>query len=552
MGITIEQHRARIGTFAAGKCSRSVDTHSPNDSDQPPVTHTRDTPPVVLCSMSWKAATLGLILVLLCALCHGQLLLIGGVESNPGPKSVEDILAALSVGAPDVHIRDCIRLYRMDATTTQHRKAFMKCDKATLVDTMNYLKVTGQSEYNKDFVVNNLIVRIQNLLPDTCKICNLEYCTDLDETAVLSCSLCGQAAHNQCLAQKLGLDCELLQDLGPEEAQSRINPLGIPGIHYLCGACEESVIPSTEAGKLRRRKNTMTPDSQVDNAVHEPQNDTDEVSQSQTTTDNSQPPLTENGPNCPHQPPTSDGTTSIPSQNNLMPSPGTGSPPSSQVPQPRSRNLGICSYFRKGTCRYGISGRGCPKQHPKACRKLILHGNRGPRGCSKGNNCDSFHPKMCHQSLVAGECLTLNCKLRHVAGTKRNTSRGRNQPDDHHKARGRNPNYGQTRQNGNASPPQQTSQQSDPQDSSNQRDFLEMLNAMRTEIMAAMERKMAHLSQQISAAYLMPPANQANMLGTWHTAATNQNLPIGPWNQMSLQHQMLNHMNMVPRVSAPQ
>ena len=282
----------------------------------------------------------------------------------------------------------------------------------------------------------------------------------------------------------------------------------------------------------------MTPDSQADNAVQEPQNDTDELSQSQTTVDNSQPPLIENGQNYPHQPPTSDGTTSIPSQNNLMSSPGTGSPPSSQVPQQtRSRNLGICSYFRKGTCRYGISGRGCPKQHPKACRKLILHGNRGPRGCSKGNNCDS---------------LTLDCKLRHVAGTKRNTSRGRNQPDDHHEARGRNQNFGRTRQNGNASPPRQVSQQSDPQNPSNQRDFLEMLNAMRTEIMAVMETKMGHLSQQISAAYLMPPANQANMLGTWHTAATNQNLPIGQWNQMSLQHQMLNHMNMVPRASAPQ
>ena len=68
---------------------------------------------------------------------------------------------------------------------------------------MNYLKVIGQSEYKKDFVVNNLIVRIQNLLPDTCKICNLKYCTDLDETAVLGCSLCAQAAHNQCLVEEM-------------------------------------------------------------------------------------------------------------------------------------------------------------------------------------------------------------------------------------------------------------------------------------------------------------------------------------------------------------
>ena len=131
--------------------------------------------------------------------------MIGGVESNPAdsPKSVADTLPAQSVGATDTNIRDCIRLYRVETTTAQHRKTFMKCDKATIVDTMNYLKVTGQSEYNKGFVVNNLIVRIQNLLPDTCKICNIKYCTDLDETAVLGCSLCAQAAHNQCLAEEM-------------------------------------------------------------------------------------------------------------------------------------------------------------------------------------------------------------------------------------------------------------------------------------------------------------------------------------------------------------
>ena len=83
---------------------------------------------------------------------------------------------------------------------------------------------------------------------------------------------------------------------------------------------------------------------------------------------------------------------------------------------------GICPFFKRGTCRFGLSGKGCPKQHPKACPKLINHGNRGPRGCTKGNDCEKFHPRMCQQSLRAGECLTTDCKLRHIKGTKRTTS----------------------------------------------------------------------------------------------------------------------------------
>ena len=75
----------------------------------------------------------------------------------------------------------------------------------------------------------------------------------------------------------------------------------------------------------------------------------------------------------------------------------------------------ICRFYRKGACRYGMSGTNCPKLHPKAYRKLTLHGNRGLRG-SNGENCNSFHPKMCFQSLRVGQCLTLDCKLRHVAG----------------------------------------------------------------------------------------------------------------------------------------
>ena len=61
---------------------------------------------------------LSLLLVCVEALCHGRLLLMAGVESNPGPITMDDtrenrekILAELCINAPTKDVRDTIRLY---------------------------------------------------------------------------------------------------------------------------------------------------------------------------------------------------------------------------------------------------------------------------------------------------------------------------------------------------------------------------------------------------------------------------------------------------------
>ena len=141
-----------------------------------------------------------------------------------------------------------------------------------------------------------------------------------------------------------------------------------------------------------------------------------------------------------------------------------------------------------------MSATGCPKQHPKACRKLTQHGNRGPRGCN-GENCNSFHPMMCPQSLRAGECLTLDCKLRHVTGTRRTTTHSRTTTGTH--SWSRNPERR----------PQQTQNSSSREDA-----ILELLNNMKNEIM---ELKMSMLSQQINSPQHFPQASRKaiNRLG---------------------------------------
>ena len=128
-----------------------------------------------------------------------------------------------------------------------------------------------------------------------------------------------------------------------------------------------------------------------------------------------------------------------------------------------------------------MSGKGCNKEHPKPCPKLIRHGNHGPRGCSAGTNCDKFHPKMCPQSLSAGECLTTDCKLRHIIGTRRTTSR-------------------QAKRDGNQVSQHKKSRSNDDANA----DFLDAIKSLKKEIMEAMDAKIATITTQLQATSTSP------------------------------------------------
>ena len=467
MGICIELWRARIGSFRGR--SKVKEPFLPIDLE---FDHSLSDPLPPYYSMSWKSSCLGLLLLLISALCHSQLLLMGGVESNPGPTTVDDILAELAIDAPNESVRDCIRLYRKEATTIQHRKTFGQKEKELLVETMDYLGVPNQADYLKDSVVNNLIVRIQNLLPDECRFCKVRYCTKLGEPELLLCSVCKQAAHVHCVVQATGLDHEIINSLKPA------------GIHYLCRHCEEDRIPSPEAGKLKNRRN--------------PESDKTEPSGGPPEDPSQGPPPGDQGQTVPPQGPQpgDQGNQTVPPQGQQ---PGSSAnhtiTPQGRPGQDTNVRQEICSFFKRGTCRFGLSGKGCSYQHPKACPKLIEHGNREPRGCTKGKDCDHYHPKMCQQSLRAGECLTLDCKLRHVQGTKRTTSKTRPQSQD---SRGFNQNrYQQSRRD-----------KPDIPDSNSRVDFLEMMKTMQAQFMSAMQTNMAQLSQQINFVASQLPQNR--------------------------------------------
>ena len=223
---------------------------------------------------------------------------------------------------------------------------------------------------------------------------------------ILKCAMCGQGAHNQCLANLLGISEQELIDLGPSEAKARINPFKIPGFIYMCEVCKRDSVPIVE---LIQPPDTPAATAVADHpfdaqgaaaAVNQNQNSTlddEAVSQNvQALADRH-----------------------VPSQQLQVP-PRQEDP--NQQYQTDQSNALICGFYKRGICRFGLSGKGCSKQHPKACYRLIQHGTRGPNGCNRGTNCSMFHPKMCQQSIAVGECLTLDCPLRHVRGTRRSTT----------------------------------------------------------------------------------------------------------------------------------
>ena len=467
--------------------------------------------------------------------CQKALLVRAGVEQNPGPvteleaqdetiNKQEDIIAELCSDAPNTEIRDCLRLYKPKNSVRQYKAEFNKCTKPVIVNTLDFLSETGQGEYTKPTCINTLICRIQNLLPDICKLCKSEYCVKRNEIPLLSCEICGQGSHNICLWNHFGINPEEQEAFDSKQAAEKLNPTGLPELHYLCGACEDTNIPDKEAGLIKRKSTATTDvvDSQQPQQDSHPEiNSEEEIrTEAENVALSEQPPL--------HQE-NNEATSSVlqtsEEQNQNLAQPQVHSQPQSQTPTQLATPKIICSFYRQGTCRFGPSGNGCPNEHPRPCKKLIQHGNKGPNGCTLGRaKCNNYHPKMCHTSLTRGYCYEADCKLRHVTGTKREPSVINNVSQKRHKTDISNNDTNKTGKKAN-----------------DQGDFLGVLHRLKVDMLEAMDTKIA---QYISAQTTAPTAGNYT-----HTATPMMSL-AQPASYMNSGLQ--GHLHQMPMQSAQQ
>ena len=368
---------------------------------------------------------------------------------------VNNVIAELIVDTRSEDVKSALRIYQFKKSIKQLEREYSSLTVCQLKATLSHLNVLDDVEYLKHELVTNLICRIQNLLPEKCSLCSETYCIQKDDKPFLPCSKCGQEVHKECIMNMLSTLDE--DELDQKALMEKLNPFNISGFHYLCKTCEETNIPSkTSARKTKKKKKAEpTPSSQVSsNGNSHKENDGDlSILQSQGGQSSNK---------------TWGETQEVEDEED-----GEEKP-----------KVKTCRFYRNGTCKHGISGRGCEFEHPKICDKLLKHGTRQPQGCNKGKNCDKFHPKMCQTSISKLECFDGKCRLRHVKRTKREKVKEKKEKK----------------------PKDQTTETSDSAASpKGQNDFLGALRQLKTELLEAMDMKLAMTLSQ--AHYSQPTLN---------------------------------------------
>ncbi len=129
--------------------------------------------------------------------CQAMLVILGGVETNPGPtqEKQREVIETLVSTAREYDVKNVLRSYNLTHIHKQQVRDISKHNINKLKGAALFLKIEGTQSLLKPALVQAVIVRIQNLLPDKCRICDEEYTVLLEEKPLLECSICGQGAH---------------------------------------------------------------------------------------------------------------------------------------------------------------------------------------------------------------------------------------------------------------------------------------------------------------------------------------------------------------------
>ena len=315
------------------------------------------------------------------------------------------IIAQLCADAPNETVRNCLRKYDITKTEWQIETLLKKDRKDTLLETLTYLGLQDMSHYKVDSLRHELICRVQNLLPDTCHLCNQTYCISLADKPIMSCMRCGQGCHNSCVLQLMNISEGELNESNKFGADL-VNPYAATGLFYICGHCQPEIVPQKAVlmctkkgrGPAKNRSSASSSNTTVNADTETSPQDTENNDEVVNTS------INEGGNN--NDTPESAAPASIPATGGEAP-----------VSTPA-----LCKFYQHGRCKYGLSGRKngtCAFSHPKPCKKFLNNGTKNRGGCTRGSDCIFHHPKVCHSSLQDRTCFREDCKYVHIRGTKR-------------------------------------------------------------------------------------------------------------------------------------
>lgn len=363
-------------------------------------------------------------------------------------------LAELAEQASTPKIRDCLRSYNPENPTKENVTSLKSSfSKDIIMDTLSFLSKAPVDPIRlKDEAVKKLCLKIKNYFEDICQICTEPYRIKLDHQPFMNCIVCGQEVHKQCYIEHLRS-----MNLLNENKELRCPIFNIPGVCYICTSCQMKVanFPNSKTQTSNDHETSPTKQQEEPTAISSVPSSKRTISHDQSPNINKDVSVPSPRRTLPHIPLSPNivvtnrqdndiylGRTEfmrnkfqreienniiLTSENitekNLQNKDLSKSSDSSQKNE--NKEL-ICTFYKKGKCKHGIKGNGCKYKHPKACPKLMKHGNKNPKGCNAGTKCPDFHPRMCSSSIRTNQCFNDNCTFVHVKGTKRKPPQQRN------------------------------------------------------------------------------------------------------------------------------
>ena len=312
------------------------------------------------------------------------LLVIGGVEINPGPQTVPEIIGQLIVDAPTDNVKKTLNRVRSDVDRKDNIKNLLKTGKDSpsvedLKTTCSFLYNSTDGafdEYLKEGLAETIVYRMNQLYPESCTTCTKSYAIHRTDTPSLQCYNCDKGCCPPC----------------GEKYVNNLKSCGLNDVFWTCSTCTESrkVFINEEVAKLKKKSKTNKNESSKNDAEKAEENTTEEAAEEITKATEVE---------------STDSDEVI-----LVEAPAPTKPPTSQ-------KTALCKFYRNNKCKYGISGKGCQYRHEPPCSRIIKHGLGGRYGCN--SKCEKFHPKMCRTSLQNRECFRDNCTFKHLPNTKR-------------------------------------------------------------------------------------------------------------------------------------
>ena len=393
--ISIELYRARIGAFNAPKTRDVTIAHDDKKFDfSPQGEQYIETWASISLKLPVKFSVVSIMTLALIKI----LLVIGNVESNPGPAQTdrELALADLIIASDDDDIKKVLSLTKLTNSTKDNHVALRGAKFEPLQVTLKYLMNWDDDEakgpfscYTKEGIIHLILRRLRNLLPELCGSCGdsthfspSEYSHD-----AIACLKCERLMCNSCCSDEL-----------------KNLPTFTKSIFFVCKSCVDSIKDSEKlvADCFRKGKSlpkpTTTPTTSTPPTPLPQTIPPDATAATETVADN-------------------DAATEALVENNSAVTEDadvevvTITTDASTPEVVKSTNL--CRFFiRSNNCKHGISGKSCRFTHPKTCSKFRQFGS-GIGGCRKGTSCNYHHQKVCISVRKNVTCDRKDCHYIH-------------------------------------------------------------------------------------------------------------------------------------------